>query len=117
MYGSVGVRNDARSITAIPPIGSMIPLRLPMIKDFVLLLPSALMGMDMIAPSGMFWMAIPNDIAMAPAIDISIWFYIAPARTAPTAMPSGRLCIVTARESMAVRDILDRGPSGLLRPM
>ena len=33
------------------------------------------------------------------------------ANTTPTAMPSGRLCMVTARASIAVRDSRERGPS------
>ena len=74
------------------------------------------MGMEMMAPSGIFCMAMPNDTAMALAkvmVDVPL---SAPANTTPTAMPSGKLCIVTASASMAVRDRCDRGPSGLSVP-
>ena len=58
-------------------------------------------------------MAMPSDIAMADASDIVDTPSSAPANTTPTAIPSGRLCIVTAIASMAVRVIRERGPSGL----
>ena len=41
----------------------------------------------------------------------------APANTTPTAMPSGRLWMVTARASMAVFDNCERIPSGLSVPI
>ena len=41
----------------------------------------------------------------------------APANTTPTAIPSGRLWMVTARASMAVFDRCDRIPSGLSVPI
>ena len=42
---------------------------------------------------------------------------LAPAKTTPTAMPSGRLWMVTARASMAVRERWARRPSGLSVPI
>ena len=91
-------------MTISPPNGSTIPLRLPKRNDFIRLLPSARMGIDMIAPSGMFCIAIPSDMARAAAAVIPAPLCMAPASTTPTAMPSGRLCMVTASESIAVRD-------------
>ena len=71
------------------------------------------MGMDMMAPSGTFCMAMPTDMASAPAVLMPTWPSAAPASTAPTAMPSGRLWMVTASMSIAVRDSREWGPSGL----
>ena len=113
VYGNIGMINDASITTMSPPIGSTAPLRLPIMNDRHLLLPSARIGIEMIAPSGMFCMAMPSDIAMADASDIVDTPSSAPANTTPTAIPSGRLCIVTAIASMAVRVIRERGPSGL----
>ena len=70
-------------------------------------------GIEIMAPSGTFWMAIPSERANAPAM-VSPAFPApsAPAMATPTAIPSGRLCMVTASASMVVRDNLLRGPSG-----
>ena len=58
-------------------------------------------------------MAIPSDRARAAAIVIPFPpAPIAPAMATPTAIPSGRLWMVTARASMVVRDSLLLGPSG-----
>ena len=43
--------------------------------------------------------------------------FSAPENTTPTAMPSGRLCMVTARASIAVFDRCERMPSGLSVPI
>lgn len=75
------------------------------------------MGMEMMAPSGMFRMAMPNDTEMAAANDMCGAPFSAPANTTPTAMPSGRLCMVTARASIAVFDRCERMPSGLSVPI
>ena len=62
-------------------------------------------------------MAMPRAMAIAAAVVICASVCNAPARTTPTPMPSGRLCIVTASDSIAVRDRRLRGPSGLALPM
>ena len=50
-YGIKGVTADASSSTNAPPIGSTIPLRLPIPKAFQRLFPAARSGMEMMAPS------------------------------------------------------------------
>lgn len=65
-------------------------------------MPSDLSGMDTIAPSGKFWIAIPMDNASAPSILMEPLFLNHPAHTTPTAIPSGILCKVTARTSFVV---------------
>jgi len=101
-------------ITARPPNGSTAPLRLPIVNERHRLLPSARIGMEIMATSGMFCMAIPIDIASATAELMPASPDAAQASTTPTAMPSGKLCMVTASESIAVRDKRVCGPSGLL---
>ena len=71
----------------------------------------------MMAPSGTFWMAIPNDTATALAREMFVTPLSAPANTTPTAIPSGRLWMVTARASIAVFDKCERIPSGLSVPI
>ena len=73
------------------PIGSTMPLNAPIRNAFHLLCPSPRKGMETIAPSGMFWMAIPTDMAMAAAAVIPMPSCSAAAMTTPTAMPSGKL--------------------------
>ena len=58
--------------------------------------------MEMIAPSGKFWMAMPTARARAPAMVMPASPINAPAKVTPTDMPSGMLCSVTARTSMVV---------------
>ena len=65
-YGNAGTISPAARIVITAPIGSTIPDKTPPIKAFVLLIPSERSGMDMIAPSGKFWIAIPSDSASAP---------------------------------------------------
>ena len=98
-------------------MGSTIPLMQPSRKELHLELPSARMGMEMMAPSGTFCMAMPSDTATADASEMPAMPCSAPANTTPTAMPSGRLCMVTASANIAVRESLLRGPSGVLVPM
>ena len=117
MQGRVGIRCVASNITAKAPIGSTTPLSEPSIKDFQRLLPAARIGIEMMAPSGMFCMAIPKDTEMAAANEICVDQFSAPANTTPTAIPSGRLCIVTARASIVVFDKCERKPSGLSVPI
>ena len=99
----------AISRTSAPPIGSTIPLKAPIPKAFRRELPSARSGMEITAPSGTFWRAIPSDRASAAAILKSV--VNAPAIATPTAIPSGKLWIVTASASLAVRDKRLFGPS------
>ena len=61
----MGVSHAAKRMTNRPPMGSTMPESEPMRKERQRLLPAARMGMEMIAPSGMFWMAIPSETAMA----------------------------------------------------
>ena len=104
-------------MTSKAPTGSTIPLRPPMRKDLMREFPAARIGIEMMAPSGTFWTAIPIAVAIAAAGAIAIPSLIAPATSTPTAIPSGILCIVTAKASMAVFEIFDFGPSGLSSPM
>ena len=62
-------------------------------------------------------MAMPNETEMAPANEICEALFSAPANTTPTAIPSGRLWMVTARASIAVFDMCDLMPSGLSVPI
>ena len=73
--------------------------------------------MEMTAPSGKFWMAMPMASAIAPAAEIAVSPESIPANTTPTAMPSGILCSVTANTSMAERPSVVCGPSGLSESM
>ena len=99
------------------PTGSTAPLNEPITNDFHFELPAARIGMEMMAPSGTFWMAIPKATATALANEIFEVPFSAPAKTTPTAMPSGRLWMVTAIASMAVRESREWGPSGLSVPI
>lgn len=60
---------------------------------------------------------MPNDTEMVAANDMCGAPFSAPANTTPTAMPSGRLCMVTARASIAVFDRCERMPSDLSVPI
>ena len=91
MYGRTGINKEASNMTANAPTGSTAPLNDPITNDFHLELPAVLIGMDMMAPSGTFWMAMPSDHAIALAREIFEVLLPAPANTTPTAMPSGRL--------------------------
>ena len=55
--------------------------------------------------------------ARALAREIFVAPLSAPANTTPTAIPSGRLWMVTARASIAVFDRCERMPSGLSVPI
>ena len=74
-------------------------------------MPSARSGMETMAPSGKFWMAMPRARARAPALVMPAFPERKPAYTTPTAMPSGMLCRVTARISLVVRLRPVLGPS------
>ena len=60
---------------------------------------------------------MPNDTEMAPANEICEAPFSAPANTTPTAIPSGRLWMVTASASIAVFDRCERMPSGSSVPI
>ena len=66
IYGSIGITALVNSIVIIAPIGSTTPENAPYINAFVLLIPSLFNGIDIIAPSGKFCMAIPitNELYM-----------------------------------------------------
>ena len=61
-----GTIYPAARIVSIAPTGSTIPESTPPAKAFDTFIPSALSGMEIIAPSGKFWIAIPSDSASAP---------------------------------------------------
>ena len=65
--GITGVNKFVSSIVSIAAIGSTIPDSVPIINDVVFLYPSLFSGIDIIAPSGKFCIAIPIDRASAPA--------------------------------------------------
>ncbi len=102
------------NIVAIAAIGSTRPDTAPHAKAFPGLLPSSRSGTEMIAPSGMFCIAIPIDRASAPARVRSVLPLITPPKTTPTAIPSGMLCRPTARIIFIERGRRERGPSGRL---
>ena len=55
---------------------------------------------------------MPSESAAAPAGVTGVFSASRPAYTAPTAIPSGMLCSVTASVSIALRPSAQRGPSG-----
>lgn len=81
-------------------------------KARVRLIPAARSGMDMIAPSGKFWIAMPTDKISAALPVISVCPDSQPASTTPTAIPSGILCSVTASISIIFLDKSRCRPSG-----
>ena len=101
-YGRSGVTWTASSAVRKPPTGSTAPDSIPYRNAFFLLMPSPTSGMDTIAPSGKFCIAIPMESANAPVMDTPILPMAAPAYTTPTAMPSGILWSVTANIIMVV---------------
>lgn len=110
--GRVEVSVDASNMMATVPNGSTIPLSVPMRNERSRELPAALIGMATMAPSGMFCMAIPIETAMAADMVSAELSWLA--NTTPTAMPSGRLCMVMLRASLAVCDSLLFMPSVLV---
>ena len=84
-------------------IGSTIPDNAPIANALPLPIPSEWRGMERIAPSGKFCIAIPIANAHAADIGIILPSAMALASITPTAIPSGILCRVTATESMVVR--------------
>ena len=63
---------EAARIVSSAPTGSTMPDRTPSAKAFPLLFPSAHSGMEIMAPSGKFWIAIPRARARAPPAVISV---------------------------------------------
>ena len=53
-------------MTSTAPTGSTTPDRTPYTKALAFDMPRARSGMEIIAPSGKFWIAIPMDSARAP---------------------------------------------------
>ena len=74
-----------------PPTGSTIPDKIPQRNAFLLLIPSPQRGIDTMAPSGKFWIAIPIASASAPMVLIPLPAIMAPAKATPTDIPSGIL--------------------------
>jgi len=97
IYGRILIAIFVSIIVVIAPIGSTIPDKVPFTKALNLLSPAVFNGIEIIAPSGKFWIAIPTDNAVAPAIVMLILPANAPAKATPTAIPSGILWSVTAR--------------------
>ncbi len=77
-------------------------------------MPSFLRGIDIIAPSGKFCIAIPAASVTALAIVMPVSGESAPASATPTAIPSGILWNVTVSASITDLFILNDGPSGWL---
>ena len=102
-----------KSIVAIAATGSTKPDSAPHVNALKRLFPSLRRGMDIIAPSGMFCIAIPVESANAPERVKAVSPPITPAKTTPTAMPSGMLCRATASIIFIERGKRDLGPSGL----
>ena len=92
-------------------MGSTAPDSTPATKARDLRMPSEQSGMDTIAPSGKFCIAMPTDSANALAAVIPLAPLSNAAYTMPTAMPSGMLCMVTASTVIVTRDSLVLGPS------
>ena len=102
------------SIVAMAAMGSTSPENAPQVNAVSLLFPSLRSGTDIMAPSGMFWIAIPMESASAPENVRVVLPFITPAKTTPTAIPSGMLCSATARIIFIERGNRDFGPSDLV---
>ena len=102
------------NIVAMAAMGSTSPEAAPQANALPGLLPSSRRGSDIMAPSGMFCIAIPMESASAPASVRSAFPLITPPKTTPTAIPSGMLCSATARIIFIERGRRERGPSGWL---
>ena len=111
-----GESASAASSVIKAPTGSTAPESAPRANAFLRDAPSARSGSDTTAPSGKFWMAMPMASANAPESVMATFPESQPAKTIPTAMPSGKLCNVTASVSMVVRLSFALGPSGVALP-
>ena len=99
-----------------PATGSTAPEKLPRRKLFHFGFPSATRGIETMAPSGKFWMAIPMDRVRAGSM--AEWTSVpaltavrAAASTTPVVIPSGTLWMVTADSIIVVREALEGRPS------
>ena len=63
----IGWMELATSTTRMPNTGSTRPESAPRAKAWLAFAPSLRSGSDMAAPSGKFWMPMPNASASAPA--------------------------------------------------
>ena len=66
-YGRAGTMTLAARMVSTAPMGSTTPDSTPPQNARPLLMPSARRGIEMMAPSGKFWMAMPSERASAPA--------------------------------------------------
>ena len=98
------------------PMGSTAPESAPSANAFLRVAPSAFSGRETTAPSGKFWMAMPMESANAAESVMATFPESQPAKTMPTAMPSGKLWSVTASVSIVVRLSFALGPSGVWLP-
>ena len=73
-------------------MGSTIPERVPQRKAFDLLMPSARRGMEIMAPSGKFWMAMPRERECTGSSDLCI---------------SGQVACVHDADGHAFRDVVE----------
>ena len=112
--GIAAVLSLSMNIVASAAMGSTSPDAAPHTNAFPGLLPSLRSGTEIIAPSGIFCIAIPIDRARAPAMVRSVFPLSTPPKTTPTAIPSGMLCRATARIIFIERGRRERGPSGRL---
>lgn len=80
-----------KNMVANAATGSTSPDSAPQVNAVRLLFFSLRRGMDIMAPSGMFCMAIPMESAKAPVMVRLVSPFITPAKTTPTAIPSGML--------------------------
>ena len=95
------------------PMGSTAPESAPSANAFLREAPSAFNGSETTAPSGKFCIAIPMESANAAESVMATFPESQPAKTMPTAMPSGKLWSVTASVSIVVRLSFALGPSGV----
>ena len=95
-YGNILVILLVSKSVIMAPIGSTIPERVPYKKLFHLDIFFSFNGIDTIAPSGKFWMAMPIEREYAAANVVNVFFDKKLANMTPTAIPSGILCNVTA---------------------
>lgn len=100
-------------------MGSTMPDSAPMAKALFLLIPSECNGIESMAPSGKFCMAMPMANAHAADIGMAAPSAMADAKMTPTAIPSGMLWRVTATASMVLRFhcFLGASPSGCEAPI
>ncbi len=109
--GNAGTTHAARSTVSTDATGSTSPVSVPIQNDLKREFPALRKGIDTMAPSGKFCIAMPIDSVSAPAMGMKALCSSTPAIVAPTASPSGILWMVTAITSFFVADMRERGPS------